>query len=200
MLKTCSAPNCDRPSDAIGYCKAHYNRVRRGRPLDEPIRKVVGTPRGAPMRFVTEIALKHTGDDCLIWPFSRANRGYGVVTIDGKQTPASRHVCRLAHGDPPEESYYATHSCNAGHEGCVNPHHLSWKTCLGNAQDKIDAGHSLRGELNPSCVLTTDQVREILRLKGTIGARKIGLRYGVCESTVLNIHRGHKWGWLKDTP
>ncbi len=152
------------------------------------------------MRFILDVALKHEDDACLIWPFSRANWGYGAVFVDGRNTPASRHVCRLAHGDPPDESYYATHSCNAGHEGCVNPKHLSWQTCLGNAQDRINAGNSLRGELNPSAVLTTEQVREILRLKGTIGARKIGLRFGVCESTVLNIHTGRKWAWLADAP
>lgn len=188
---------CERRHESHGLCGAHNNRRRRGKPLSGPIRVHKYTPRGAPLRFIEEVALVHTGDDCLPWPFGRGGAGYGLLNVDGRAIIASRYVCKRAHGDPPDDSFEASHSCSAGHEGCVNPHHVSWKTPLQNAQDKIDAGNSLRGELNPTNVLTTDQVREILRLKGTIGAAKIGARFGVCETTVLNIHRRRKWAWLE---
>ncbi len=38
MTTTCTAPACDRGAIARGLCQAHYQRQRRGRSLDEPIR------------------------------------------------------------------------------------------------------------------------------------------------------------------
>lgn len=35
--KQCAAPGCDRPARTAGYCGTHYERWRRGRPLDDPI-------------------------------------------------------------------------------------------------------------------------------------------------------------------
>lgn len=39
-MKTCQAPGCVRAAVAKGYCNTHYERVRTGRSLDLPIRKV----------------------------------------------------------------------------------------------------------------------------------------------------------------
>jgi hypothetical protein len=150
------------------------------------------------MRFVEEVALKYEGDDCLTWPFACA-LGYAHITVAGKNLIASRYICRRVYGDPPDETYHAAHNCNAGHLGCVNPRHLEWKTALENSQDRIRAGRSTRGESNASAKLTADQVREIRRMKGTIGARKIGLVFGVSETTVLDIHRRKKWAHLDAT-
>jgi hypothetical protein len=49
---------------------------------------------------------------------------------------AHRLMCQLAHGDPPTPDHIAAHSCGRGHEGCVNPNHLSWKTYSENELDK----------------------------------------------------------------
>ena len=36
-MKTCSAPSCFRRVHARDLCQAHYIRLRRGQPLEEPI-------------------------------------------------------------------------------------------------------------------------------------------------------------------
>jgi len=36
---TCQAQDCDRPVQARGYCSAHYQRWRDGKPIDAPMRK-----------------------------------------------------------------------------------------------------------------------------------------------------------------
>ena len=36
--KTCTCPNCDRVTFATGLCAPHYQRDRKGKPLDPPIR------------------------------------------------------------------------------------------------------------------------------------------------------------------
>jgi len=67
-------------------------------------------------------------DFCLIWPFARLNNGYGSTTRDGHFERAHRLMCEMIHGPAPAERPFAAHTCNRGHEGCVNPHHLVWKS------------------------------------------------------------------------
>ena len=45
-MKTCSQPDCNRPLVARGLCSAHWQRQRRGRPLDSPIRQLAPGERG----------------------------------------------------------------------------------------------------------------------------------------------------------
>jgi len=48
---------------------------------------------------------------------------------------ASRHMCRMAHGEP-ESGEAARHLCGNGHLSCVNPTHLRWGTVYENIRDK----------------------------------------------------------------
>lgn len=195
MRGQCSRPGCSLPHKAKGLCKSHYQAYLRHRPTAV---KRGQTPPGEALRFINEVAMHHEGDECLLWPFGRPNSGYGVISVGGVHLVRSRYVCTLKHGPPPTPLHEAAHSCNNGHLGCISPIHLSWMTHEENMIHKIASGHSLRGEKNPGNILTEAQVLEIRRLKGTIGARKIGLRFGVCETTVLDIHRRKKWAWLQD--
>lgn len=87
----------------------------------------------------------HQGDECLIWPFSRhAQYGRGMVGSVGGQSWAHRAMCEMAHGPAPADKPQAAHNCGKGHEGCVNPRHLEWKT---NSQNQIDR---FRVHQNPS--------------------------------------------------
>lgn len=70
----------------------------------------------------------YSHDWCLIWPFVSKLHGYGQFGYLGKNYYAHRFMCELAHGPAPSPLHEAAHSCGRGHEGCVNPQHLSWKT------------------------------------------------------------------------
>ncbi len=193
MAGTCSREDCDRPAITSGFCKNHYKAHLRHKRGAKPRNY---TRPGAPLAFINEVAIPSNQSECLPWPFARGTGGYGLIVVDGVRMTASRYVCLRTHGEPPTPEHEAAHSCNNGHEACVNPTHLSWQTRAENMEHKIESGNTSRGTKNPRNVLSEDQVREIRRLKGTIGARKIGLQFGVCETTILNIHRGTKWGWL----
>jgi hypothetical protein len=78
-------------------------------------------------------------DDCIPWPFSRDDYGYGKMNRDGKSIGVHRYVCEKANGPRPAD-YDACHSCGNGHEGCVNPKHLRWGTRLDNVRDMIEHG------------------------------------------------------------
>jgi len=43
-------------------------------------------------------------------------------------------MCRLANGDPALPWLEASHTCEQGHLGCVNPKHLEWETHYENHQ------------------------------------------------------------------
>jgi hypothetical protein len=105
----------------------------------------------------------YAGNDCLIWPYSRA-RGYGNMKFHDKITYAHTVMCELVHGPPPTPQHQAAHSCGAGTEACVNPRHLSWKTPSENQLDKRVHGGLYRGGRRKK--LTIHEVRAIRAMRG----------------------------------
>lgn len=193
---SCSVSGCNGNSHwtakgGKGYCNTHRQRFRRyGNPLGG------STYKGDPLRFIHEIAIPYQGTDCLIWPFSRRGRGYGMVWVDETHTQSHRYICEQAHGAPPTPTHEAAHTCGQGHLGCVNPNHLEWKTAKENHADKLVHGTAQRGERAWSAKITEAQAREILRLKGTKPRREIAVEFGVNISTVNHIHNRESWAWL----
>ncbi|MBZ9659741.1 hypothetical protein LB523_11865 [Mesorhizobium sp. ESP-6-4] len=145
-----------------------------------------------------EEVLVYDGDNCLIWPYSRGADGYGNLNYDGKVKIVSRLVCELVNGEPPTPEHEAAHSCGKGHEGCVAPNHLSWKTAKENALDKICHGTMPRGETHPASKLSESQVVEIRGLSKTKSHSEIARVYGVDRKTVSLIISRKNWGWLED--
>jgi hypothetical protein len=189
----CSVADCGKPQYCKGYCRSHYYRLRKfGDPLGG------GTSPGEPFRFVHEVAMKHTGDACLPWPFGHNGVGYGKINIgNGNSKIASRYVCELAHGVPPTPVHEAAHNCGNGHEGCVAPGHLSWKTPAENQEDRFKHGTDGRGERNSRCKLNEDDVLTILSLKGAKTQRDLAERFGVSRQAIGMIHTGRNWSWLQ---
>lgn len=187
----CSIPDCGKKALTKGFCANHYYRLRRyGDPLGG------GTSHGEPLRFIHEVALKHEGDECLPWPFSKSGAGRGQIWVGDVKHVTPRYVCELIHGAPPTPEHEAAHSCGKGHEGCISPHHLSWKTTSENHADKLIHGTHLRGERSGTAKLTEDQAREILRLKGVKSQYELAKQFGVRQPSISRIHQGKRWAHL----
>ena len=154
------------------------------------------TPNGTLPKFIHEVALRFTGDECLTWPFMRSASGYATISIGGKLTTASRLVCTLAHGEPPSDVHQAAHSCGKGHMGCVNPNHLSWKTPSENMSDKVGHGTIMRGNKIHCSKLTESQIITIRLLKGQKSQSKVGKMFGISQPMVSAIQSGIKWAWV----
>lgn len=183
----CSVAGCGKPHRAHGYCGGHANRfLKHGDPLGGK------APNGEPMSWlVRHSAYEH--EECLRWPYGRDSNGYGRV---GKDQVASRLMCTLAHGEPPEPRYEAAHNCGNGHLGCVNPKHLRWKTPSENQMDRVAHGTSNRGTQHGNAALTEDVVREVRRLKPGRTAKEVAALTGVPATSVYNIANGHRWAWV----
>lgn len=189
--RVCSIPNCGKRSKYRGMCERHYRRyLRYGDPLSGK------TPAGEPHQFLTTIALRHAGTECLLWPYARSSGGYGQIRIHGRMQPAHRVICELVNGAPPDPDYEAAHSCGQGHNGCVSPLHLSWKTSKQNMADRIGHGTAPRGTRHYKAKLSDQDVLRICSLYGDLDQHQIGKMFGISNLTVSCIIRGRAWGWL----
>lgn len=157
---------------------------------------VLRAVNGEPARHYHEVVAVFAGSACLTWPYNRNSAGYGMIWVDGRGALVSRLACESVHGPAPTDRHQAAHSCGNGHLGCVNPHHLEWKTQAANFADKVDHGTDNRGARHPMARLTEDAVRQIRALKGALSEKKIAERFGVSASMIGLILRGKKWGWL----
>lgn len=147
--------------------------------------------KGATERFLRSFA-DYGGDDCLIWPFARNEKGYGLAVVSGHQRGAHRWMCIIAHGEPPSTKHEAAHSCGKGHLGCVNPRHLRWATHRENSADRFVHGTDNRGERNGKTRLTADDVRAIRAAPPHLAP--LMERYGLTKHAVSKIRSGKRWG------
>lgn len=187
----CSVDGCRKPARTHGMCGTHYIRLwRTGE------RGGVIIERGKPMEWLLA-HVGHTGNECLIWPFQRNNAGYATISQGGKKRSAARIMCRMVHGDPESPDLDTAHSCGNGHEGCINPSHLSWKTRSGNMQDAIMHGTTTRGMKNTQASLTENDVRRIRSMQGSMMYKEIAPLFGVTPSAIGLIMRRERWGWVE---
>lgn len=193
----CSIPNCGKNAATRGWCNRHYQQWRRtGNPIGAP-----RTPNGEPLRFIHDTALKHEGPECLTWPYGRDGKGAGSVRINGRHTVVSRYICELVHGSPPSPTHEAAHSCGKGHEACVAPTHISWKTPVENMADKLIHGTDHRGVRHPLSKLTDEDVLKIRELYSQgLTQQEIANQFGITRSVVGNIHHGRTWAHLSQSP
>lgn len=190
----CIVEGCDEPVRARGWCNRHYVRyVKHGHPLGGGRKR----PGKGEVRAFIDAALLVDHDDCIRWPYARNGNGYGQFNLEGVNTLVHRFVCEAVNGPPPTPSSLSAHLCGMGHEGCMSPRHLAWKSPQGNSADQVRHGAAIRGGRVGSAKLTEEQVIEIRRklLKGT-NQRQIATAYGMSQSTISMIASGRNWGWL----
>lgn len=192
--RICTIDGCVKPYAALGFCAAHYRRLRdHGHPLGG------SAVRHAPLealRFLTEVVLPFEGEECLIWPLNRNTHGYASIFLSGKRRGAHRVACEAKNGPPPTPEHHAAHSCGCGHMGCVNPRHLRWATPKQNSADMVSHGKSQRGTRMHAAKLTEASVLEIRALHGTMSYGEIADRFGVSSGCVGKLLRGKNWKWL----
>jgi hypothetical protein len=135
-------------------------------------------------------------DACLFWPYGRYGNGYCAIQYEGVQTFAHRVMCRLAHGEPEYEDLEASHTCNKGHEGCINPRHLTWETHVENHQRRRGRPHTRDAgvRIHNRATLTPEQVIDIW--KNGRPAAELAKLYGVTTTAIYSIRSGRKWAWL----
>lgn len=195
-FKACSVVGCNRNAHwsakgRTGHCNAHYQRIlRHGSPT------LGRTPKGEPLSFVENIALKHEGNDCLIWPYNKNDGGYGHIVIDGRTEPVHRYICKIVHGEPPTPDHESAHSCGNGHLSCISPWHLSWKTRKENSADRVAHDTHARGERCKTSKLKSDQVLAIRKMRGAKTATQLARQFSVSKPAIDAVWARRSWDWL----
>jgi hypothetical protein len=119
---------------------------------------------------------------CWPWLGARDTKGYGVITEDGIQRPASRVIYEMAYGPLPN-NLLVCHRCDC--PPCVRPSHLFPGTQLENQQDMTAKGRGRVGSRNGRCKIKDDQLEEIKRLyKGKRGdIKRLTEQFGINRKT-----------------
>lgn len=123
--RICSVPGCANPSDARGWCPAHYARWQR-----------LGDPVGIAPRSVPEVRFRRLfqcdpSSGCWLWSGHRNGGGYGQFSINNRTRIAHRVAYELFVGPIPD-GLVLDHLCRVRH--CVNPEHLEPVTQKENAR------------------------------------------------------------------
>jgi hypothetical protein len=133
-------------------------------------------------------------DECKIWPYSKAaQKGYGVVYIEGRQYYVHALACEARNGPRPDGMQAAHGPCWTA--ACWNGAHLSWKTRQENMADTLRDGTAPIGSRNGMAKLTALQVAQLREDWRTERPTQVVLaaRYGISQGHVSVIVNGLHW-------
>ena len=130
------------------------------------------------------------GEECVVWPRSRTDTGYGIVSVRGKPKKAHRLAYELAFGEIPTGKVIC-HACD--NRLCVNPNHLWAGTLQENNADMARKGRArtAKGSDHKLSKLSESQATEIKR--DSRPERELSRIYGVSGTVVGAIRRGKAW-------
>lgn len=185
--RLCTIGDCRKGEVAKGMCSMHYMRNREhGSPL-----ALKSTEPGSVPAFLESIPM--SGEGCLTWPFGQNGAGYAQISVNRKRQLVSRIVCERVNGPPPSPDHMAAHECGKGHEGCIAPWHLNWKTPAENCADMERHGTKLIGEQHATAKLTEKDVILIRELARSKSHQRIADDFGVCQTLISGIVRRVRW-------
>ena len=93
-------------------------------------------------RFYKFVEIKET-ENCWLWHGTKGERGYGVITVKGKQKKSHIVSYYLHTGEWPSTGMCVLHTCD--NPPCVNPNHLYLGTRKTNAADKLERQRCVSG-------------------------------------------------------
>jgi hypothetical protein len=158
----------------------------RVRSLDRWIDFGNGRGRNAPGRVLRQS-----------WSGRKGNRYCKVALSRGRGQTRTVHVlvAEAWHGPCPR-GYWCRHL--NGERTDNRPANLAWGTPAENGADTERHGMSTKGERNPMSKLTTDDVREIRRLRADgMLLREVGTLFGIGEAQVCRIAKRVEWSHVE---
>ena len=157
-------------------------------------------PKEVEERFWPKVNIKGA-KECWPWVGQLTRGGYGRIKVGNRLVYATRVSLAISGVRVPTDKQ-ACHHCD--NPVCVNPEHLFLGTPDDNVQDCVRKGRQARlmgrhrGEGNPSAQLNEDQVKEILKMKGSVTPKRIAQKYGISRWAIYQILSGRKWSHLQD--
>lgn len=151
-------------------------------------------------KSILERLNKHTRINCSTgcheWTSSKNQKGYGLITIEGRPKRAHRIAYEVLVGSIPVGMFVCHHCDNPS---CINPEHLFLGTAGDNNADMIRKGRmsDRKKDKHPNAKLNIQTVREVRSLIGAMSRMEIARRYapllGVSVSTIRAALNGQNW-------
>lgn len=151
--------------------------------------------RTHPYLWLVQAIAVHSGDSCLMWPFSKNKKGYGQLCLpkpdDGRPQQAHRVAFKIAHGRWPHPM--GLHKCNS--PSCVNPRHIFEGTALQNSQQMISEGRCQIGTARFNAKLDPKSVQQIRAefKRRVVTQAQLAARFGVTRTTIEAVTIGRSW-------
>ena len=126
----CSVDGCGKPHYSHGYCLMHETRMKRNGSVDLPPkdRSFMDAPVSPGVKLHSP---------CIEWQGRRDQRGYGQLSIDGKNVGAHRQAW-ISHFGPVPAGMVIDHICR--NPPCTNVEHLRIVTPKQNRENSIKPG------------------------------------------------------------
>lgn len=160
-------------------------------------------PNGTVRKWLDAVAVPHSSDECLVFPFSRQASGHGRISERLGASTAHVYVAQKVLGPKPSPAHECCHDCGNGDQGCVNPRHLYWGTRAENMKDRVRHGVMVNppkhlGEANVNAAITEKQARAIIAmLDAGKKAREIASIIGCSTGVVYGIKYRTTWTWVR---
>lgn len=181
--KICSVDECQNLIKSKGMCEKHYYQHRRTGKT---------TTKKQDQELFFKKLIENPINECVIWPFSVKQEGYGSFTLDGKAITAHRAALIKLTGKDPENMVAAHGPCH--NRLCVNPHPehgMRWATQKENNLDRHRDKTMPIGDSHHMSKISKIQVCEI-RKRASMGEKPISISkdYPISVSYVRSIING----------
>lgn len=186
----CSVDGCTGRHLAKGFCRSHYERLRRHGDA------ILGRASPGDALSYLLAAVEAKTDVCILWPFAKTKAGYGKIVVDGKLVGAHAEALERSGHPKPSGRHVAAHAPQVCHQpACINPRHLRWALPDENMGDRVLDGTSNRGSRHGNSILNEDDVATIRN--SNLSASDLAGRFGVSEATVRDVTTRRTWSHLK---
>lgn len=175
---------CDSPACARGFCKPHYDQMRKQGKLLE-YDTILGKK---PLKDRLLEKVRQADSGCWEWTGHIGTQGYGLIWRNRKAVRAHRVVYELLKG-PIAENECCLHTCD--NRRCVNPDHLFKGTRLDNNRDSKAKGRNAHGERNGHARLSWQAV-EFIR-SSTQSQLELAALFNVSPSCISRVLSGKRW-------
>ena len=139
----------------------------------------------------------HLKSPCWVWQRNFNNNGYGVFSVNCKNSLAHRFSYNLHNTPLTSSKVLVCHKCD--NKWCVNPEHLFAGNHTDNQMDAMSKGRwwfpeRAKGENNPAAKLCVSQVLEIRELLNRkVPQKHIASKFGISVHLVRKISYRSVW-------